>query len=239
MKKTISITLISILSLIILTGCTTQNEKENIKENVNKVQQSSKKDLNINIEERGEGKFYLVNSMGTTEDDNIIYEFLDSDDIVLSQLGYEGWGMNGKKISYIYLDGELLEKKVLEDIQSSLTLKDKSLEYGIHTVEVLQFKNGESLEDDNIEFYEKAQYIITNNVEEYENGTVTTNISENNSEITKDKKAILEEILQKAMFGEISPDEMVEEVKKQGITEKEFEEYTALWNETYGTNSNE
>lgn len=38
---------------------------------------------------------------------------------------------------------------------------------------------------------------------------------------------------------EISPDEMVEEVKKQGITEKEFEEYTALWNETYGANSNE
>lgn len=235
MKRIISLVLTSILSLILLTGCATQNKNEDTNNN----QQSNKKDLSLNIEERGEGRFFLTNATGTTESNNTIYEFLDSDDEILSQLSYESWGINSKKVSYIYLDGELVEKTVLGDTQSSLTLKGKSLEYGKHTVEVLQFKDGESLEDDNIGFYEKAQYIITNNAEEYEKGTTTMEMPENNSETTNDKEAILEEILQKAMFGEISPDEMVEEVKKQGITEKEFEEYTALWNETYGTNSNE
>lgn len=163
-KRMINIGLIGTLSIVFLTGCTTKSEKLNITEEPKKM------DLGLNIEERGEGNFYLVDSVTTTECDKILYKFLDNNDTVLAQLGYNAWGMNGKKVSYIYLDGKLIEKTVLSDVQSSLTLEKEDLEYGVHIVEVLQFKNGENLESDNIEFYEKAEYVITNNVEEYENG---------------------------------------------------------------------
>lgn len=226
-KRMINMGLIGILSFIFLTGCTIKGENPTITE------ESKKMDLGLSIEERGEGYFYLINSMGTTEDDKTLYEFLDNEDTFLTQLGYEARGMNDKKVSYIYLDGKLVEKVILSDTQSSLTLKKKDLEYGLHTVEVLQFKNGENLENDNIEYYEKAEYVITNDVTEYENNLQEAK-SKDNELNTISKEDILNGILEKVMFGEITEDEMVAEIKKQGITEKEFNEYTKAWNNTYG-----
>lgn len=219
--------LIGGLSIVCLVGCNAKTQETYV------VEEPKKMDLGLNIDERGEGNFYLVNSIATTEEDKILYEFLDNKDVFLTQLSYEAWGMNAKKVSYIYLDGELVEKTILSDSQSSLTLKNKDLTYGLHTVEVLQFKNGENLKDENIEFYEKAEYVITNDAEEYENNIQNAN-SKDNELNALSKEDILNSILEKAILGEITPEEMATEVKKQGITEKEFNEYVEAWNNTYG-----
>lgn len=239
MKRIISVGLIASLVAMSSVGCTkTNTTKESAVTSSNT--ENAQKDLNLNIEERGQGKFYLVNSTGTTENGNIIYEFLDNEDTIITQLGYEGWDMNPNKVTYIYLDGKLIEKQVMSDTQLSLNLQKDALTYGTHTVEALQFKDGENLSDDNIEFYAKAQYVVTNNASEYEKGVNSNASTENNttdetttSNLSKEKEDILSDILNRALLGEISPEEMAEEVKKNGITEKEFEKYTEEWNNAF------
>ena len=72
----------------------------------------------------------------------------------LMQLGFEAWEMDGTQPTYIYLNGEEIEKTQLGDTQSSISLTGKALKVGIHNVEFIQ-RDG-----DNVTFYRLAQYEV-------------------------------------------------------------------------------
>ena len=105
----------------------------------------------------GDGTFLLVNASGTTENGNTIVQYIDSDTI-LDKIGYEAWEFNGSALSYIYIDGMLVEQEQLGDTQSSLELTDELLSVGIHKVEVVQYE-GDSVEGTVIT-YNSASYEI-------------------------------------------------------------------------------
>lgn len=204
MKKLIRIIFIVALVLIGLSSCNnTSSNKENIissttpiettKENSNQntIIENTEKNLNLNIEEKGYGKFYLINSTGTTEDNNIIYEDLNGENVKSTQLGFEAWDVGSHKTSYIYLDGKLVKKLIMDDIQSSINLEEDDLNPGKHTVEVLQFKEDAILSKENIEFYKKAEYVITNN-EQPCNNITTTNCNSENSMLDEDEGNAIE-----------------------------------------------
>lgn len=167
MKKIISIVSISILSLIVLTGCAIQNENND----TSKVQQSSEKDLNLNAENDSEA----INDKITNNKEDILEE------IVIK-----------------FKSGEISYNEVLAELEKQEITEKEFDEYS----KIWSEANGK----------EESLEIIYNNFENY-------------------KENILKEIVKKFKSGEMSYSEVLAELGRQGITEKEFEEYSKTWNE--------
>lgn len=156
-KKFLIIGLITTLSLSLVACNTAEKKNEAAMENekiMEEVTDSTKEENKmIGGEETGTGKIYLVNSSGTTEDENILFvQYKES--TTLNQIGIESEGIDGSKPTIIYLDGKEFEQKQLGDSQSSIQIIEDALEKGIHNVEFIQ-KDG-----DDITFYHLAQYEV-------------------------------------------------------------------------------
>lgn len=142
MKKFIHIVLI----LSLLTPLSACKNKENTKQHdkntvsIEERKQDKKGSDVVLPEEKGEGKAVLTGNSGDSEDGNSIVIYVDKDP-VLMQVGLETYDFDGTKLSFIYVDDKLVDKKQLSDSQDSVELGPENLTKGIHTVVIRQFEN--------------------------------------------------------------------------------------------------
>lgn len=139
MKKILALLLISVL----IVGCDSPTQKEEATEVVEEgaVQEAvEEEEMIFEIEEIGQGSFYLENESGTTEngDPLIIYE---DGETQLLQIGIMTNEFDGSKLTFVYVDNELLTKEQYSNSQSTLTLEQKHLKEGLHQVVLKQFEN--------------------------------------------------------------------------------------------------
>lgn len=99
-----------------------------------------------NYTELGEGTVYIATPGGTSEDGNVPVIYAEKGTIMM-EIGLEAWDFNGSNLSYIYVDGMLLDKQQLADTQSYLTLEADQLTVGTHTVEIVQYANDDPASD--------------------------------------------------------------------------------------------
>lgn len=128
---------IHLITIALLTLCLTACGKQ-------ETSAPASKDLpDGNYTEIGEGTVYLSTVSGTSENGNVPVVYTDSDTSML-QIGLDSSNFNGGNLSYIYVDGYLLDKIQMGDSQNTLTLQDNSLATGIHKVEIVQYENDDT-----------------------------------------------------------------------------------------------
>lgn len=136
------------------------------------------------FEEIGEGTWYISNQSGTTAEwENLIY-YVDSNDnstyAPILSLGMYAEGLNGRLLSYIYIDGKLISKEQLSHTQLSLSITDDQVSVGTHKVECKQYVDND--ENGEVIFYRSAEYEV-----------IGTSIDEENM-VSIDDTAVDEEI---------------------------------------------
>ena len=90
--------------------------------------------------ETGQGTFYLENESGTTENGDPITIY-DGGDTQILQIGITTNGFDGSKLTYVYVDGELLTKEQFGETATVLNLESKHLKSGTHQVVLKQYEN--------------------------------------------------------------------------------------------------
>lgn len=168
MKKILSL-LLSIIMCITLIGCS-NTEQEKSDNNIN-AEQTKNNDLGLDIDEIGDCTFYIKTGENITSENGAIpYIYLQDENTVM-QIGYVAEGFDGSKLSYIYIDGELAQKETLsKDYQGTINLENDTIKFGKHKVEVVQYKDSESKNKEDIEVYKVAQYVVTNDDEKFSKG---------------------------------------------------------------------
>lgn len=163
-KKLIVLTLTGIMAFSIV-ACSTETssnkkETEKLKTDDVSITNDSKKEKipEGEFSEIGTGTLYVVTAAGSTEDGIIPIVYADQDESPIIQIGIDAWEFNGSNLSYIYVDGLLNSKEQIANTQISLTLEGKSLDPGVHKVEVLQYDTDKS--DGKVITYKTASYEV-------------------------------------------------------------------------------
>lgn len=106
----------------------------------------------------GSGTFSVQTSGGDSADGSTPILFAKENSVIV-QIGYKAEGMDGSKLSYIYIDGmENTTEQLGERVQGSLDLQEDALSEGIHTVEVVQYDTDEP--EGEIVTYKSCQYEV-------------------------------------------------------------------------------
>ncbi|MGO2083657.1 hypothetical protein [Vagococcus sp.] len=112
----------------------------------------------FSIENKGEGKIeILAASDEEASETPVVYLDKEESPIILRVKISE---VNPNKISYFYIDGELIEKiKVEDDVQTfELTELEESLKLGNHLVQLVQYKSND--EQSEILIFKQAEYEV-------------------------------------------------------------------------------
>lgn len=120
MNKKFSV-LLALLMVLSLSAC-------NKKEEVSSPEET--KTVEMKVEEKGEGILKL--------EQNKLYTDKDT---VLVQYGYTTEGINPDRLSYIYINNELVEKQQLGDTQTSVELRGDFLKPGNYKLIIKQYEN--------------------------------------------------------------------------------------------------
>lgn len=146
MKNNLFKIMVVTILLVVLMGCGNKNSASN--ENVKKENVESENTANTveNVEDVGKGSFYLENESGTTENGDPIVIYEDGTTQIM-QIGITTNNFNGGKLTFIYVDGELLSKDQFGDSTSSIDLTQKQLGEGLHQVVLKQFENDDENTD--------------------------------------------------------------------------------------------
>lgn len=107
----------------------------------------------------GAGEFNVSTGAGSTADGIIPVLLLDkNEETVLSQIGVSTVGVDGTKLSYIYIDGDLVGKKQMSDTDASVNAGQEQLTEGTHMVTLKQYDNDE--ESGTVVTEKTAQYKV-------------------------------------------------------------------------------
>ena len=128
MKKILML-IASIMMIAAIAGCGSEEPKE-----------VDRDLLEGNYTEMGDGDIYLVCAGGSTEDGNVPVMY-ESASTTASSFGINARGFNGGNLSFIYVDGILLDKEQLADSQITVQIAKEQLTFGVHKVEVVQYEN--------------------------------------------------------------------------------------------------
>lgn len=140
-KKLFTTCLAATLALT-LVACS-NNKPGNAKEENKTTNSTAVEDVKtapVEETEVGQGSFYLVNESGTTENGEPITIY-DGGDTQLMQIGLNTTDFDGGKLTYVYVDGDLVTKEQYGDSQSTLDLESKHLKPGTHQVVLKQYEN--------------------------------------------------------------------------------------------------
>lgn len=142
-----------------------ESEVEMLKEQLAELQGNSAG------EDIGSGSFYLVNESGSTETGDPIIIYASEKQIEdASPEGKPEWfpvgipidihakDINGRLLSYIYIDGEFLRKEQLANSVIIIYLTKEYLSFGLHDVTVKQFENNDETTEPI--FQRTAQYEV-------------------------------------------------------------------------------
>lgn len=88
--------------------------------------------------EMGKGTVYIATEGGASSSRKAPMICPDGD---RETIGLSAWGFDGDALSFIYVDGMLLESMRLENTYASMTLQGVQLADGFHTIEVVQYTN--------------------------------------------------------------------------------------------------
>lgn len=157
MKKILCV-LMLIMSIAIV-GCSKSEQSKESKDQTQTTKQDNKVNNLEGQEDTGEGSIYLVNESGDTTIGNPLKVLVDKDTQLL-QIGLNSEGVDGSKMSYIYINGELVDKQQLSDSQISIDLESKHLKVGTYIVQVAQYDNNK--EDENIILLKSNAYEVVN-----------------------------------------------------------------------------
>lgn len=135
------------LTLVACSGNKNGNTKEETKtENTAVAEKEKTKTAPVEETEVGQGTFYLENESGTTENGDPIVIY-DGGDTQLMQIGITTSGFDGGKLTYVYVDGDLLTKEQFGDTATVLELESKQLKEGTHKVVLKQYENDDEKTD--------------------------------------------------------------------------------------------
>ena len=145
MKK--SILLLAGCMVLSLTACGQKEPANNTNNSTNAPAQEEVAKEPEQVTEIGQGTFYLENESGTTENGDPIVIY-DGGDTQLMQIGLNTNDFDGGKLTYVYVDGELLTKEQYGgESQGTLELGEKQLAPGTHQVVLKQYENDDEKTD--------------------------------------------------------------------------------------------
>ena len=174
MRKVLTGTVITIALCAMIAGCNSQPKEASPQQEATttavevatqEAQESAEATTQANepqfdgsqYEDMGSGTIYLVNESGSTENGDDIVVYAGKDDWAIS-MELDAWEFDGKILSYIYIDGTLVDKQQLADTQMTLMLSEDSLAPGPHKVEVVQYENND--EGGNVITYKSSGYEV-------------------------------------------------------------------------------
>lgn len=135
------------LTLVACSGNKNRNTKEETKtENTAVAEKEETKTAPVEKTEVGQGTLYLENESGTTENGDPIVIY-DGGDTQLMQIDLNTNDFDGSKLTYVYVDGDLVTKEQFGDSQTSLDLESKHLKEGTHQVVLKQYENDDEKTD--------------------------------------------------------------------------------------------
>lgn len=143
-----------VLSLVGCSNTSDETKPDTGQEEVSKSPEVKK--FSYDGEEVGNGSFYVITASGSSEDGTVPVLYTTKDSI--TQIGIEGWDMDGSLKSYIYVDGILNTTEQLANTQCTLTINGSDFETGTYKVECVQY--AENDENGEIVFYRSADLKI-------------------------------------------------------------------------------
>lgn len=111
------------------------------------------------VEDIGEGECYLRGPGGDSKEGGTV-QFFSSPDTVIMSIGLSAEGMDGSKLSYIYVDGNLVQKEQMGDYDGDIELSEDLLDPGVHQVVVKQYDD--NTEDGTVVYQHAMKYEIIN-----------------------------------------------------------------------------
>ncbi|MDM5188480.1 hypothetical protein QUF99_14485 [Bacillus sp. DX4.1] len=135
------------LSVMLLVGCGTLKEKQEVEpkkeEQVVNAGQKSKYLFPEGANPIGEGKVKVVTPDGTSENGNVPTVFVRKDTLI-QKVEIELANFQGDKETFVYVDHIFEDTyQVSRSTQTTVELKQETLEQGNHTVTAIQFENND------------------------------------------------------------------------------------------------
>jgi hypothetical protein len=135
------------LSVLLLVGCGTPKEKEDAQSNQEEqVVNASDENMVVFPEGAvpiGEGKVKVTTPDGTSENGNIPTVFIKKDTLI-QQVELELSNFQNDKETFVFVDQIFADKhQVTSTTQTTVQLKEKTLETGSHTITAVQFENND------------------------------------------------------------------------------------------------
>ncbi len=138
MKKIIVLSLCIAIAFA-STACGDKKETSS-SSNTDTKKEEVKKDFSGKHSEKGKGKIFIVTPSGSSKNGKTPFIYVDENTAV-TQISLEAIGIDGSKLSYIYIDGMENKKDQIGDYQGTLSLEGDALKKGKHKVELVQYDN--------------------------------------------------------------------------------------------------
>lgn len=135
------------LSALLLIGCTAQNEMKEV-QSVKEEQVVNASDENLipfpkGVSPMGEGEVKVITPDGTSENGNVPTVFVKKDTLI-QQVEVELTNFQSDKETFVFVDDIFADKyQVTSVTQTTVALKQTTLETGHHTVTAVQFENND------------------------------------------------------------------------------------------------
>lgn len=135
------------LSVLLLVGCGAPQEKEDVQsKQEEQVVNASDENMIVFPEGAmsiGEGKVKVITPDGTSENGNIPTVFIKKDTLI-QQVELELSNFQSDKETFIFVDQMYTDKhQVTSTTQTTVQLKEKTLETGSHTITAVQYENND------------------------------------------------------------------------------------------------
>ena len=159
MKKITAIILLTTALTLVFVGCSSSPKTNPITPNAPVTQKKAEVTIKVpaGTKDTGKGTIEIVTPSGNSKTGVVPFLYADKDTSLI-QLGFNAWGFDGAKLSYIFVDRILNTKEQLGDEQTALNLIGDALKMGTHMVEVTQYDNDKI--DGKIITYKLGRYEI-------------------------------------------------------------------------------
>ncbi|EEM83968.1 hypothetical protein bthur0011_19810 [Bacillus thuringiensis serovar huazhongensis BGSC 4BD1] len=135
------------MSVLLLVGCGAPQEKEDAQSKQEEQVVNASDENMVEFPEGamsiGEGKVKVITPDGTSENGNIPTVFIKKDTLI-QQVELELSNFQSDKETFVFVDQMYTDKhQVTSTTQTTVQLKEKTLETGSHTITAVQYENND------------------------------------------------------------------------------------------------